>query len=100
LLYLIKNSEKCILTTTVTLFKMLILMYILFFWLNFFYHVQVGTILLSCAFLYDIFWVFVSKWLFKESVMIVVSCGPMMNLHLLMENANLHFFPLPTGGSW
>lgn len=34
---------------------------------------QVGTILLSCAFLYDIFWVFVSKWWFHESVMIVVS---------------------------
>ena len=34
---------------------------------------QVGTVLLSCAFLYDIFWVFVSKKLFHESVMIVVS---------------------------
>lgn len=34
---------------------------------------QVGTILLGCAFLYDIFWVFVSKWWFHESVMIVVS---------------------------
>ena len=34
---------------------------------------QVGTVLLSGAFLYDIFWVFVSTKLFKESVMIVVS---------------------------
>ena len=34
---------------------------------------KVGTVLLSCAFLYDIFWVFVSKWWFRESVMIVVS---------------------------
>lgn len=34
---------------------------------------KVGTVLLSCAFLYDIFWVFVSKWWFHESVMIVVS---------------------------
>jgi Ni,Fe-hydrogenase I cytochrome b subunit len=34
---------------------------------------QVGTVLLSCAFLYDIFWVFVSKKVFHESVMIVVS---------------------------
>lgn len=34
---------------------------------------QVGTVLLSCAFLYDILWVFVSKWWFHESVMIVVS---------------------------
>ncbi|KAB2634936.1 signal peptide peptidase-like 2 [Pyrus ussuriensis x Pyrus communis] len=35
----------------------------------------VGTVLLSCAFLYDIFWVFVSKKLFHESVMIVVARG-------------------------
>ena len=33
---------------------------------------QVGTVLLSCAFVYDIFWVFISKALFHESVMIVV----------------------------
>ncbi|KAK1560727.1 hypothetical protein Q3G72_030203 [Acer saccharum] len=38
-------------------------------------NLKVGTILLSCAFLYDIFWVFVSKWLFHESVMIVVARG-------------------------
>ncbi|KAI4353396.1 hypothetical protein L6164_002349 [Bauhinia variegata] len=35
--------------------------------------VIVGTVLLGCAFLYDIFWVFVSKWWFHESVMIVVA---------------------------
>ncbi|CAL5360094.1 unnamed protein product [Camellia sinensis] len=35
----------------------------------------VGTVLLGCAFLYDIFWVFVSKKLFHESVMIVVARG-------------------------
>ncbi|KAE8710814.1 Signal peptide peptidase-like 4 [Hibiscus syriacus] len=38
-------------------------------------NLKVGTILLSCAFLYDIFWVFVSKELFHESVMIVVARG-------------------------
>ncbi|KAH7513913.1 hypothetical protein FEM48_Zijuj11G0033300 [Ziziphus jujuba var. spinosa] len=38
-------------------------------------NLKVGTILLSCAFLYDIFWVFVSKKLFHESVMIVVARG-------------------------
>ncbi|KAJ6320343.1 hypothetical protein OIU78_015686 [Salix suchowensis] len=38
-------------------------------------NLKVGTVLLSCAFLYDIFWVFVSKWWFKESVMIVVARG-------------------------
>lgn len=38
-------------------------------------NLKVGTVLLSCAFLYDIFWVFVSKKLFKESVMIVVARG-------------------------
>lgn len=38
-------------------------------------NVKVSTVLLSCAFLYDIFWVFVSPKLFSESVMIVVARG-------------------------
>ncbi|XP_054781016.1 signal peptide peptidase-like 4 [Prosopis cineraria] len=38
-------------------------------------NLKVGTVLLSCAFLYDILWVFVSKWWFHESVMIVVARG-------------------------
>ncbi|GAB4844495.1 Signal peptide peptidase-like 4 [Ancistrocladus abbreviatus] len=38
-------------------------------------NLKVGTVLLSCAFLYDIFWVFFSKVLFHESVMIVVARG-------------------------
>lgn len=38
-------------------------------------NLKVGTVLLGCAFLYDIFWVFVSKPLFHESVMIVVARG-------------------------
>ncbi|CAA3006253.1 signal peptide peptidase-like 4 [Olea europaea subsp. europaea] len=38
-------------------------------------NLKVGTVLLSCAFFYDIFWVFVSKWWFKVSVMIVVARG-------------------------
>ncbi|XP_078440282.1 SIGNAL PEPTIDE PEPTIDASE-LIKE 2 isoform X2 [Wolffia australiana] len=38
-------------------------------------NLKVGTVLLSCAFAYDIFWVFVSKALFHESVMIVVARG-------------------------
>ncbi|KAG9129010.1 hypothetical protein Leryth_021704 [Lithospermum erythrorhizon] len=38
-------------------------------------NLEVGTVLLSCAFLYDIFWVFLSKKLFHESVMIVVARG-------------------------
>ena len=46
---------------------------------------QVGTVLLSCAFLYDIFWVFVSKRWFHESVMIVVS--------VLKKVLPLPFFP-------
>uniref|UniRef100_A0A0D9WUF3 PA domain-containing protein n=1 Tax=Leersia perrieri TaxID=77586 RepID=A0A0D9WUF3_9ORYZ len=36
---------------------------------------KVGSVLLSCAFFYDIFWVFVSKRWFHESVMIVVARG-------------------------
>ncbi|XP_056696899.1 uncharacterized protein [Spinacia oleracea] len=35
------------------------------------YATEVGTVLLSCAFFYDIFWVFASKWFFHESVMIM-----------------------------
>ncbi|KAL6495498.1 Signal peptide peptidase-like 4 [Orobanche gracilis] len=38
-------------------------------------NLKVGTVLLGCAFLYDIFWVFVSKWWFSKSVMIVVARG-------------------------
>ncbi|KAJ6840827.1 signal peptide peptidase-like 4 [Iris pallida] len=38
-------------------------------------NLKVGTVLLGCAFLYDIFWVFVSKSLFHESVMIAVARG-------------------------
>ncbi|XP_074264807.1 signal peptide peptidase-like 2 [Silene latifolia] len=38
-------------------------------------NLKVGTVLLSCAFLYDIFWVFASNKLFHESVMIVVARG-------------------------
>ncbi|KAH1115533.1 hypothetical protein J1N35_008911 [Gossypium stocksii] len=38
-------------------------------------NLKVGTVLLSCSFLYDIFWVFVSKKFFHESVMIVVARG-------------------------
>ncbi|XAR55071.1 hypothetical protein NMG60_11030453 [Bertholletia excelsa] len=38
-------------------------------------NLKVGTILLGCAFMYDIFWVFISKKLFHESVMIVVARG-------------------------
>ncbi|CAN1308884.1 Signal peptide peptidase-like 4 [Linum perenne] len=38
-------------------------------------NLKIGTVLLSCAFLYDIFWVFVSKHWFDESVMIVVARG-------------------------
>ncbi|KAK4476590.1 hypothetical protein RD792_015747 [Penstemon davidsonii] len=38
-------------------------------------NLKVGTVLLSCAFFYDIFWVFLSKRLFHKSVMIVVARG-------------------------
>uniref|UniRef100_A0A166FAJ3 PA domain-containing protein n=1 Tax=Daucus carota subsp. sativus TaxID=79200 RepID=A0A166FAJ3_DAUCS len=38
-------------------------------------NLKVGAVLLCLAFLYDIFWVFVSKKLFHESVMIVVARG-------------------------
>lgn len=33
---------------------------------------QVATVLLCCAFVYDIFWVFISPVIFHESVMIAV----------------------------
>jgi signal peptide peptidase-like protein 2B len=34
---------------------------------------QVATVLLCCAFVYDIFWVFLSPIIFHQSVMIAVS---------------------------
>ncbi|THF95884.1 hypothetical protein TEA_024392 [Camellia sinensis var. sinensis] len=37
--------------------------------------IQVATVLLCCAFLYDIFWVFLSPYIFNESVMIAVARG-------------------------
>lgn len=37
--------------------------------------IKVATVLLSCAFFYDIFWVFVSPLIFHESVMVVVARG-------------------------
>lgn len=38
-------------------------------------NLKVGSVLLGCAFIYDIFWVFASQSLFHESVMIVVARG-------------------------
>lgn len=37
--------------------------------------IKVATVLLSCAFVYDVFWVFVSPLIFHESVMVVVARG-------------------------
>lgn len=37
--------------------------------------IKVATVLLSCAFFYDIFWVFLSPLIFHESVMVVVARG-------------------------
>ncbi|GMY32220.1 signal peptide peptidase-like 5 [Fagus crenata] len=38
-------------------------------------NIKVATVLLCCAFVYDIFWVFISKAIFNESVMIAVAQG-------------------------
>ncbi|KAK4420121.1 Signal peptide peptidase-like 3 [Sesamum alatum] len=38
-------------------------------------NIKVATVLLCCAFLYDIFWVFISPFLFNDSVMIAVAKG-------------------------
>ncbi|KAI4302716.1 hypothetical protein MLD38_038433 [Melastoma candidum] len=38
-------------------------------------NIMVATVLLCCAFLYDIFWVFLSPLFFKESVMVAVARG-------------------------
>lgn len=42
-------------------------------------NIKVSTVLLSSAFIYDIFWVFVSPLIFSESVMIVVARGDKSN---------------------
>lgn len=38
-------------------------------------NIKVATVLLGCAFFYDIFWVFVSKSIFQQSVMVAVASG-------------------------
>uniref|UniRef100_A0A9I9DZ28 PA domain-containing protein n=1 Tax=Cucumis melo TaxID=3656 RepID=A0A9I9DZ28_CUCME len=38
-------------------------------------NIKVATVLLCCAFIYDIFWVFISPVIFHESVMIAVARG-------------------------
>ncbi|KAL0366701.1 UNVERIFIED_CONTAM: Signal peptide peptidase-like 3 [Sesamum radiatum] len=38
-------------------------------------NIKVATVLLCCAFLYDIFWVFLSPFIFHDSVMIAVAEG-------------------------
>ncbi|PIA25739.1 hypothetical protein AQUCO_10800023v1 [Aquilegia coerulea] len=38
-------------------------------------NIKVASVLLCCAFVYDIFWVFISPLFFKESVMIAVARG-------------------------
>ncbi|XP_038680173.1 signal peptide peptidase-like 2 isoform X2 [Tripterygium wilfordii] len=38
-------------------------------------NIKVATVLLCCAFVYDIFWVFLSPLIFRESVMIAVARG-------------------------
>lgn len=38
-------------------------------------NIKVATVLLCCAFLYDIFWVFLSPYIFHNSVMIAVAQG-------------------------
>lgn len=42
-------------------------------------NIKVSTVLLSAAFIYDIFWVFISPLIFDESVMIVVARGDKTN---------------------
>jgi len=42
-------------------------------------NIKVSTVLLSAAFVYDIFWVFISPLFFAESVMIVVARGDKSN---------------------
>ncbi|KAK4793966.1 hypothetical protein SAY86_011960 [Trapa natans] len=38
-------------------------------------NIKVASVLLSCAFIYDIFWVFISPLFFKDSVMVAVARG-------------------------
>ncbi|KAL8490296.1 hypothetical protein ACS0TY_025992 [Phlomoides rotata] len=38
-------------------------------------NIKVATVLLCCAFVYDIFWVFLSPYIFRDSVMIAVAKG-------------------------
>ncbi|XP_042046819.1 signal peptide peptidase-like 3 isoform X4 [Salvia splendens] len=42
-------------------------------------NIKVATALLCCAFVYDIFWVFLSPYIFHDSVMIAVGFGQFLN---------------------
>ncbi|CAB4263635.1 unnamed protein product [Prunus armeniaca] len=60
-------------------------------------NIKVATVLLCCAFVYDIFWVFLSPLMFKDSVMVVVAKGDSSGEGLPMLLRIPRFFD-PWGG--
>ncbi|KAF7105540.1 hypothetical protein CFC21_106339 [Triticum aestivum] len=60
-------------------------------------NIRVASVLLSAAFVYDIFWVFISPLVFHESVMIAVASGGVSGEAIPMLLRIPHFFD-PLGG--
>lgn len=60
-------------------------------------NIKVATVLLCCAFVYDIFWVFLSPLIFKDSVMVTVAKGDSSGEALPMLLRIPRFFD-PWGG--
>lgn len=61
-------------------------------------NIKVATVLLSCAFVYDIFWVFISPLIFHESVMIVVARGDKSGGESIPMLLKIPHFHDPWGG--
>uniref|UniRef100_A0A0D6QY32 PA domain-containing protein n=1 Tax=Araucaria cunninghamii TaxID=56994 RepID=A0A0D6QY32_ARACU len=61
-------------------------------------NIKVAAVLLSCAFVYDIFWVFISPLLFHESVMIAVARGDKSGGEIIPMLLRVPRFLDPWGG--
>jgi hypothetical protein len=61
-------------------------------------NIKVATILLSMAFLYDIFFVFISPYFFQESIMVKVATGNLVRMamrRLCSSSSSFPYFSSP-----
>ena len=53
-------------------------------------NIKVATIILVCLFFYDIFWVFISPYLFGDNVMVTVATKPTVNpINTVAQSLNI-----------